>query len=78
MDKMKYGKPGCPGGKKILSKGMGKGLGLGKGKGPIGKPYYEKLKKKKKIKIKKISRDSVKLKFPKEPIDLRLKMKEKE
>lgn len=35
--KNKYGKPGCPGGKKIRSKGKGRGLGIGKGRGPIGR-----------------------------------------
>jgi len=31
----RYGKPGCPGGKKVRSKGKGRGLGKGKGKGPM-------------------------------------------
>lgn len=30
-----YGKPGCPGGKKIRSKGKGRGMGTGKGSGPL-------------------------------------------
>ena len=33
----RWGKPGCPGGKKIRSKGKGRGLGIGKGSGPIGR-----------------------------------------
>jgi len=32
-----YGKPGCPGGRKIRSKGRGRGLGRGRGEGPIGR-----------------------------------------
>jgi len=30
-----YGRVGCPGGKKIRSKGKGRGLGIGRGRGPL-------------------------------------------
>ena len=43
MANSKWGKPGCPGGRKIRSGGRGRGLGRGKGKGPISpKPYWKK------------------------------------
>ena len=38
----KYGKPGCPGGKKIRSGGQGQGLGIGGGRGPRGIPIKRK------------------------------------
>jgi len=37
-----YGKPGCPGGEKIRSKGQGQGLARGRGKGPLGIPVKKK------------------------------------
>jgi len=33
-----WGGPGCPGGRKIRSKGKGRGLGTGDGQGPLGIP----------------------------------------
>jgi hypothetical protein len=36
-EKSAYGKPGCPGGRKIRSKGRGRGMGIGGGRGPIGR-----------------------------------------
>jgi len=38
----KYGKAGCPGGKKIRSGGQGQGLGIGGGRGPRGIPIKRK------------------------------------
>jgi len=37
MASSKWGRKGCPGGRKIRSGGRGRGLGIGRGRGPIGR-----------------------------------------